>query len=111
MQSWKARLGLMLTVLAMLIAVSVPAVAQDLDACDFDGDDYVSEEEAEDCGDAIEDSLGFGADVDVYCGDDDDGDGSFDEDGDDDGEDDDEDGSVDEDDDCDSDDLYYVVEF
>jgi len=78
------------------------------DECDFDGDDSVSEEEAEDCADAIEDALD--ADVTVVCADDDDGDGWFDEDGDDDGEDDDGDGWVDEDDDCDSDDLVYVIE-
>ena len=111
MQSWKVRLGLMLTLLTMLIAVAVPASAQDFDECDFDGDDFVSEEEADDCGDAIEDFLPFGADVEVFCGDDDDLDGFFDEDGDDDGEDDDGDGFFDEDDDCDEDDLFYVVEF
>ena len=112
MKGWKVRLGLVLTMLAMLLAVSVPAMAQDIDdECDFDGDDWVSEEEAEDCADAIEDWFGFGADVDVFCADDDDGDGWIDEDGDDDGEDDDEDGEVDEDDDCDPDDLTYVVEF
>jgi len=95
---------------AMLLAVSVPAVADhDDDLCDFDGDDSVSEEEeeAEECAEAIEDSLPSGYDVDVLCEDDDDGDGWFDEDGDDDGEDDDDDGWVDEDDDCD--DLRYVI--
>ena len=98
--------------LAMVLAVSVPAITQeDLEACDFDGDDFVSEDEAEDCEDALEDFLGLGADVEVFCADDDDGDGSFDEDGDDDGDDDDEDGSIDEDDDCDPDELLFVVEF
>ena|SRR5215208_5860676 len=111
MQSWKLRLGLMLTLLTMLIAVSVPASAQDLDACDFDEDDFVSEEEADDCGDAIEDTLGVGVDVDVFCSDDDDGDGFFDEDGDDDGEDDDGDGFFDEDDDCDANDLEFILDF
>ena len=109
MKSWKMRLGLVLTALAMLLAVSMPAVAQSVDDdCDFDGDDFVSEEEAEDCADALEALTG--ADVEVICADDDDGDGSFDEDGDNDGEDDDEDGWVDEDDDCDPDDLVYVLE-
>ena|SRR5215207_5134530 len=110
MQSWKARLSLVLAMSAMLLMVSVPAMASHDgdDECDFDGDDSVSEEEAEDCADAIEDALD--ADVTVVCADDDDGDGWFDEDGDDDGEDDDGDGWVDEDDDCDSDDLVYVIE-
>ena len=135
--SGKARLGIILAMLAMLLAVSVPAMAQDVDECDFDengfvseeeaddctdeddpcdfdGDDSVSEEEADDCADALEDSLedslGLGADVDAVCVDDDDGDGLLDEDGDDDGEDDDEDGLVDEDDDCDADNLVFVVE-
>jgi hypothetical protein len=109
--SGKVRLGIILAMLAMVLAVSVPAMAQDVDECDFDEDDFVSEEEAEDCADALEDSFGLGADVDVVCVDDDDGDGFLDEDGDDDGEDDDEDGEVDEDDDCDPDDLAYVVTF
>jgi hypothetical protein len=108
MMSWKTRLGLVLTMFAMLLAVSVPAVADhDDDLCDFDGDDSVSEEEAEECAEAIEDSLPSRYDVEVLCEDDDDGDGWFDEDGDDDGEDDDEDGWVDEDDDCD--DPRYVI--
>ena len=107
--SWKTRLGLVLTMFAMLLAVSVPAVAQDVDdECDFDGDDSVSEEEADDCADALEDLTG--ADISVLCIDDDDEDGLIDEDGDNDGEDDDEDGEVDEDDDCDPDDLVYVLE-
>ena len=108
--SGKARLGILLAMLAMLLAVSVPAAAEHDDGeCDFDGDDSVSEEEAEDCADAIEDFTG--ADVDVVCtADDDDEDGLFDEDGDNDGEDDDEDGEVDEDDDCDPDDLVYILE-
>jgi hypothetical protein len=129
--SGKARLGIILAMLAMLLAVSVPAMAQDVDECDFDengfvseeeaddctdeddpcdfdGDDSVSEEEADDCADALEDLTG--ADVQVLCVDDDDEDGLIDEDGDDDGEDDDEDGLVDEDDDCDADNLVFVVE-
>ena len=130
--SGKVRLGIILAMLAMVLAVSVPAMAQDVDECDFDengfvseeeaddctdeddpcdfdGDDSVSEEEADDCADALEDSTG--ADVDVVCtADDDDEDGLFDEDGDNDGEDDDEDGEVDEDDDCDPDDLVYILE-
>ena len=106
--SGRARLGILLAMLAMLLAVSVPAVAEhDDDPCDFDEDDSSSEEEAEECAEAIEDSLPFGYDVDVICEDDDDGDGWFDEDGDDDGEDDDEDGWVDEDDDCD--DPSYLI--
>ena len=109
MKSWKVRLGLVLTMLAMLLTVSVPAAAEHDDGeCDFDGDDWVSEEEAEDCADALEDLTG--ADVEVFCADDDDGDGWVDEDGDDDGEDDDEDGWVDEDDDCESDELIFVLE-
>src|ERR687885_425995 len=118
--SGKARLGIILAMLAMLLAVSVPAMAQDVDECDFDengfvseeeaddctdeddpcdfdGDDSVSEEEADDCADALEDLTG--ADVQVLCVD-----------GDDDGEDDDEDGLVDEDDDCDADNLVFVLE-
>src|SRR5215204_7831721 len=129
--SGKVRLGIILAMLAMLLAVSVPAMAQDVDECDFDengfvseeevddctdeddpcdfdGDDSVSEEEADDCADALEDLTG--ADVQVLCVDDDDEDGLIDEDGDDDGEDDDEDGLVDEDDDCDADNLVFVVE-
>jgi hypothetical protein len=104
MQIWKVRLSVALAMLAMVLAVSVSAIAQDdLEACDFDEDEYISEEEADACADAIEDVLGL--DANVYCADDDDGDGSSDEDGDDDGEDDDEDGSIDEDDDCEE----YVI--
>src|SRR5215204_162252 len=135
--SGKVRLGIILAMLAMVLAVSVPAMAQDVnecdfdengfvsdeeadecvdedvDECDFDEDDFVSDEEADECADALEDSLedslGLGADVDAVCVDDDDGDGLLDEDGDNDGEDDDEDGEVDEDDDCDPDDVAYIV--
>src|SRR5215204_885589 len=111
--SGKVRLGIILAMLAMVLAVSVPAMAQDVDECDFDENGFVSDEEADECVDALEDSLedslGLGADVDAVCVDDDDGDGLLDEDGDDDGEDDDEDGEVDEDDNCDPDDVAYIV--
>ncbi len=93
MRSWKTRLALMLAVMAMMMAVSVPAIAQD------EGD----------IADAIEAETGFEVDdVDIECfEEDDDGDGFFGEDGDFDGEDDDLDGFFDEDDvEC-----YAIVEF
>ena len=41
MKSWKTRLGLVLTMLAMVLAVSIPAMASDLE-------DYLEDEFAED---------------------------------------------------------------
>ena len=43
MQSWKVRLSLVFTMLAMLLAVSTPAMADDLDlVCEVDDVEWVS---------------------------------------------------------------------
>ena len=83
MKSWKMRLGLVLTALAMLLAVSIPAMAEDLD---FDGledsleDEFVEEVEIDDvdCFEADEDGDGL-IDEDLPDGFDNDFDGEVDE--------------------------------
>jgi hypothetical protein len=87
MKSWKARVGLVCTMLAMVLAVSIPAVA-DVDLGDFE--------------DAVEDEFVGVDDVDCSFADDD-GDGLFDEEAFD-GEDNDFDGLTDED-------IVCVVDF
>ena len=51
MQSWMARLGLVITMLAMVLAVSMPAVAQELELDDLDdlGDDLAVEADIGSC--------------------------------------------------------------
>ena len=109
MKSWKTRLGLVLTMLALVLAVSVPAVAED-DNC---GD------RCENRLDRLEDVFGFDIDEDDLDGDDfedirdfdfdDDGDGLVNED-DSCGIDDDLDGLFDEDNFTECDELIAVVE-
>ncbi len=50
MSSWKARLLMLLATMAMLIAVSVPAIAQDFDGDGFDDCEFVGFDES---GDAL----------------------------------------------------------
>lgn len=66
MKNWKTRLLMMFAMLAMVLAVSIPAVAVDLD----DVEDAIEEEF---------DDAGIDADVSAYC-EDEDGDGQSDED-------------------------------
>jgi hypothetical protein len=138
MKSWTTRVGLVLTMLAMVLAVSIPAVALNRDDCrNFKGDlfcevedgnhhgDFFDEDsDDEDCedfefGDFDEEECGFGFDEDeialdfedgqFYCGDND-GDGLVDEDSDDD-IDNDLDGLFDEDENLsECDDLFFVAE-
>ena len=54
MQSWKVRLSLVLTMLAMLLAVSVPAVAQ---ADEFDGFSDLAAEVEEECDELGDEDL------------------------------------------------------
>ncbi len=127
MKSWKARLGLVLTMVAMVLAVSIPAVAEDdncgdrcenrldrledvfgfdIDEDDLDRDDI---EDIRDFNDDDFEDFSFEAeDVAFFCGDDD-GDGSIDED-DSDGIDNDLDGLLDEDDFTQCDELFAVAE-
>ncbi|HVF00196.1 MAG TPA: hypothetical protein VNA27_02480 [Rubrobacteraceae bacterium] len=90
MQSWKARLGLMLAMLAMLLMVSVPvAVADDGEWDDlhglsekWDDNDEGDEEEEdweeelkEDWEDALDEEIQFTVVLEVECEIDEDGDG------------------------------------
>ncbi len=129
MKSWKTRLGLMLTMLALVLAVSVPAVAEDdncgdrcenrldrledvfgfdIDEDDLDRDDIEDIRDFEFDDDDFEDISFEVEDVEFFCGDDD-GDGLVNED-DSDGIDDDLDGLFDEDNFTECDDLFAVVE-
>lgn len=136
MKSWKVRLSLVLAMLAMLLAVSIPAVAEDVTfsiECDVDGDglsgediedlfdndgDGVTDEDsglecletAQEVADALGGEVG---DTNFECTEvDDDGDGSVDEEDDDNGLDDDGDGSVDEEvDDCEEGTFSFEVDF
>jgi hypothetical protein len=81
MKNWKTRLLMMFAMLAMVLAVSMPAVAVDLD----DLEDAVEEEF---------DDAGVDADITAIC-EDEDGDGQLDEDA----------------DNCNADDVVFVVEF
>jgi hypothetical protein len=78
MKSWKTRVGLVCTMLAMVLAVSIPAVAVDVD----DFEDVVEDEfaAAEDVDCSVEDEDGDGLfEEDVVDGLDNDFDGSTDE--------------------------------
>ncbi|MDQ4062486.1 MAG: hypothetical protein M3122_00980 [Actinomycetota bacterium] len=129
MKSWKTRLGLVLTMLALVLAVSVPAVAEDdncgdrcenrldrpedvfgfdIDEDDLDRDDIEDIRDFEFDDDDFEDISFEVEDVKFFCGDDD-GDGLVNED-DSGGIDDDLDGLFDEDNFTECDELIAVVE-
>ena len=81
MKSWKTRLGLVLAMLAMVLAVSVPAMADhEGDFEEFlDEEEFVVEVELEDCDIVDEDGDGVD-DEEIFDGFDNDGDISIDED-------------------------------
>jgi hypothetical protein len=66
MKSWKSRLGLVLTMLAMVLAVSMPAVADDVE--DYLEDEFAGEVEVEDVDcDGIEDEEDESIEEEVDC--------------------------------------------